>query len=94
MFDLCKYIYSSESVERHQGTGFTPEEQAVIIVLSNKCSLEEKIKDLHILIEDCADAAVCKEVTLLIQLWNEILDDRYNNTGVVFLAVPVGLQFI
>ena len=44
------------------------------------------MQDLQILIDDCADDAVCKEVTLLIQLWNEILNDRYNNTGVIFLA--------
>ena len=86
MFDLSKYIYSSGSVKSCKGKDFTPAEQAVIIVLSNKCSLEEKMQDLQILIDDCADDAVCKEVALLIQLWNEILKDRYNNIGVIFLA--------
>lgn len=86
MIDLCKYIYSSESVDRYKGTGFTPEEQAVIIVLSNKCSLEEKIQDLQILIESCTDKTVCKDIELLIQLWKDILADRYNNSGVIFLA--------
>lgn len=86
MFDLSKYIYSSRSVESYKGKDFTPAEQAVIIVLSNKCSLEEKLQDLQILIDDYTDEAVCKEVTLIIQLWNEILNDRYNNAGVIFLA--------
>ena len=86
MFDLSKYIYSSGSVKSCKGKDFTPAEQAVINVLSNKCSLEEKLQDLQILIDDCTDDAVCKEITLLIQLWNEILNDRYNNAGVLFLA--------
>lgn len=86
MFDLSKYIYSSGSVESYKEKDFTPAEQAVIIVLSNKCSLEEKLQDLQILIDDYTDEAVCKEVTLLIQLWNKILNDRYNNAGVIFLA--------
>ena len=86
MFDLSKYIYSSGSVKSCKGKDFTPAEQAVIIVLSNKCSLEGKLQDLQILIDDCTDEAVCKEVMLFIQLWNEILKDRYNNTGVIFLA--------
>lgn len=86
MFDLSKYIYSSGSVESYKGKDFTPEEQAVIIVLSNKCSLEEKLQDLQILIDDCTDEVVCKEVMLFIHLWNEILNDRYNNAGVIFLA--------
>ncbi len=86
MFDLSKYIYSSGSVKSDKGKDFTSAEQAVIIVLSNKCSLEEKLQDLQILIDDCTDDTVCKEITLLIQLWNEILNDRYNNAGVIFLA--------
>lgn len=86
MFDLSKYIYSSGSVKSDKGKDFTSAEQAVIIVLSNKCSLEDKLQDLQILINDCTDDAVGKEITLLIQLWNEILNDRYNNTGVIFLA--------
>ena len=36
MFDLSKYIYSSESVKSDKGKDFTPAEQTVIIVLSNK----------------------------------------------------------
>ena len=86
MFDLSKYIYSSENVESYKGTDFTPAEQSVIIVLIYNCSLEEKFQDLQILINGCTDETVCKEVTLLIQLWNEILNDRCNNTGVIFLA--------
>lgn len=86
MFNLNKYIYSSECVESYKEMDFTVAEQVVIIVLSNKCSLEEKIQDLQMLINNCTDGVVCKEVELLIQLWNEILVDRYNNVGVIFLA--------
>ena len=36
MFDLDKYMYSSESIGRSNGTKFTAEEQAVIIAMSKK----------------------------------------------------------
>lgn len=86
MFDLDKYVYSSESVESIKRTGFTSAEQVIIIALSNKCSLEKKIQDLQILKDACSDIAVCKEIGLIIELWKDILSARYNNTGVIFMA--------
>ena len=86
MFDLDKYIFSLENMERYKRKKFTPAEQAIIISMSNKCSLDEKMQGLQNLIEMCMNEPICKDVGLLIQLWNNILADRYNNTGVIFMA--------
>lgn len=86
MFDLDKYMYSSESIGRSNGTKFTAEEQAVIIAMSSKCSIEEKIQDLQMLVNDCTDHVVCNDIELLIRLWKEIFADSNNNSDVVFLA--------
>lgn len=89
MFDLDKYIYSSEIKENYKKGSFTTESKAIIIAMSNKCSLEEKVQDLQMLINGCTDNAVCNDIELLIQLWKEILADSNNNSGVVF---PANLQ--
>ena len=81
MFDTNKYVYSSESVGNIKETELTVIEWVSIIALSNKCNLDEKMNDLQKLIEHCTDAAVCKDIELLIQLWKKILADRYNNTN-------------
>ena len=86
MFDLDKYMYSAEGVESYREREFTPKQQVIIIAMSSKCSLEEKIQDLQKLIDDCVDEAVCRDVEILIQLWNSILADRYNSAGVIFMA--------
>lgn len=86
MFDLDRYIYSTESVDGYKERKFTPIQQVIIIAVSSKCSLEEKIQDLQKLIDDCMDEAVCRDAELLIQLWNSILADRYNSAGVIFMA--------
>lgn len=86
VFDLNKYMYSPESIGRSDEVKFTAEELAVIIAMSNKCSLEEKMRDLQNLISDCTDNAICSDIELLIQLWKEILVDSNNNSDVVFLA--------
>lgn len=86
MFDINKYMYSPEKVENLKEIEFTVIEQVSIIALSNKCNLEEKIHDLQELIVHCSDMVVCKDIELLIQVWEAILADRINNTGVIFLA--------
>ena len=86
MFDLDKYIFFPENMEEYKRKKFTAAEQAIIIAMSNKCSLDEKIQDLQNLIEMCMNEPIFKDVGLLIQLWNNILADRYNNTGVIFMA--------
>ena len=86
MFDLDKYMYSAESAESYRERAFTPKQQVIIIAMSSKCSLEEKIQDLQKLIDDCMDEAVCWDAEILIQLWNSILADRYNSAGVIFMA--------
>ena len=86
MFDLDKYIYSSEIKENYKKGSFTTEAKAIIIAMSNKRSLEEKIQDLQMLINSCTDNEVCNDIELLIQLWKEILADSNNASGVVFLA--------
>lgn len=86
MFNLDKYVYSSQIMEDNRNRSFTLIEQAIIIIMSNKCSLEKKIHDLQVLKDDCADIVVYKELDLIIELWKNILSDRYNNTGVIFMA--------
>lgn len=86
MFNLDKYAYYFEGVRNMKRADFTSAEQVIIIALSNKCSLEEKIQDLQVLMDECTDIVVCKEIGLIIELWKEILSDRYDNTGVIFLA--------
>lgn len=86
MFDINKYVYYPQKVENLKEIELTVIEEVRIIALSNKCNLEEKMHDLQELIEHCTDTAVCKDIELLIRLWEKILADRHNNTGVIFLA--------
>jgi len=86
MFDLNKYMYSTESVESYKETEFTQKQQVIIVAMSGKCSLEEKIQDLRKMIDGGMDEAVRRDTEILIRLWNSILGDRYNHTGVIFFA--------
>lgn len=70
MFDLDKYMYSTERIEGYKETEFTLKQQAIIIAMNSKCSLRDKIQDLQKLIDDCTDEAVCRDAELLIRLWN------------------------
>lgn len=86
MFDLDRYVYFSGSARDKKNSDFTSIEQVIIIVLSNKCRVDEKIKDLQELVSSCADEAICRDVEQIIQLWRVVLADRYNTAKVIFLA--------
>lgn len=64
------------------------EEQAAIIIMSEKGTIEGKIEDLQKLINDydSGEQQICEDVKNVIQLWKDILEERFCQEGVVFLA--------
>lgn len=52
---ILEFIDSSDICEFHRNTVFAPEEQAVLIVNSNKRSIEEKAAALEYLLETYPD---------------------------------------
>jgi len=86
MFNINKYVYSSECLMETEEKNLTETEQTIIIAMSSKCSLQEKIQDLQKIAANCDDMDFVVNINNLIRLWKVILNDRYNNTGVAFLA--------
>lgn len=64
------------------------EEQAAIIIMSESGTIEEKIQDLRTLMDTYTDEhlQISAKIKMVIALWNDILDDRYRQEGVIFLA--------
>lgn len=64
------------------------EEQAAIIIMSEKGTIEGKIEDLQKLINDygSGEQQICEDIKNVIQLWKDILEKRFCQEGVVFLA--------
>lgn len=64
------------------------EEQAAIIIMSESGTIEEKIQDLRTLMDIYTDEPlqIRERIKMVIELWNDILDDRFHQEGVVFLA--------
>lgn len=64
------------------------EEQAAIIIMSENGTIEEKICNLQTLMNtyDGSRLQICKDIKNVIQLWKEILEDRFCQEGVVFVA--------
>lgn len=84
MFHLDKYMDSS-AIRRKS---FKLEEQAALIIMSQMPTIEEKIRDLQKLggSNDEESLYICEHIKAVIQLWEEILNDRFFDEGVVFLA--------
>lgn len=85
VFELEKYIDSS-MVKRKKK--WKLEEQASIIIMSEKGTIEEKIRDLQELLNayDSGELQICEDIKNVIQLWKDILEDRFCQDGVIFLA--------
>lgn len=103
MMDLNKYIDSSVMIENGPHICYTPAEQAIIIILSHRCTIGEKIHDLQELVDNYEDTefvlsknlynytenkewSIRRDIEAILKLWKELLNDRYNNTGAIFLA--------
>lgn len=52
MFNIEKYISSSAIVECNRNRKFDPAEIAILICMSHKCSITEKINDLKWLLKE------------------------------------------
>lgn len=105
MYDLLKFIDSPDVREYNKDTCFTPAEWSVVIALSQKQLVEEKLDALQYLADHYdgrefleGDAGVKKYdygygslptrqvVIENIRMWKDILNDRYDNEGVVYGA--------
>lgn len=64
------------------------EEQAAIIIMSENGTIEEKICNLQTLMNayDGGRLQICEDIKNVIQLWKDILEARFYQDGVVFLA--------
>lgn len=64
------------------------EEQASIIIMSENGTIENKIHDLQKLmnIYNKRERQICEDIRNVLQLWKDILEDRFCQEGFVFLA--------
>lgn len=85
MYRLKKYIDFS-AVKRKKKLSL--EEQAAVIIMSENGTIDEKIQDLKALLNAYEGGAlqICEDIKCVIQLWKDILADRFCREGVVFLA--------
>ena len=104
MYDLLRFIDSPDIREYNKDTDFTPAEWAVLIGMSCRQTMEEKIEALQYLLDHFDEEAFMeesrniepqmppdhivlpsKEMTArTVQLWQEILTDRYNSEGFLY----------
>lgn len=85
MFNLEKYMGSSITKRKKK---LKLEELAAIIIMSENAAIEEKIQDLQELMNAYEEEKlqICEDIKNVMQLWKNILEDRFCQDGVVFLA--------
>ncbi len=87
-----KCLGTNDRFKRHKYIGsrkrLKQEEEAALIMMCEKRSMEEKIQDLEDLLNVSAECSgqISEEIRKVIQLWKEILDARTCRNGVIFLA--------
>lgn len=95
--NILEFIDSPVIREFHKNTVFAPEEQAVLIVNSDKRTIEEKIPALEYLLETYPDYDAplygdgwgknFRELTQnTLKKWKALLAARYKQTGYVYMA--------
>lgn len=84
MDNLKKYIDFSIIKKRK----LRPEEQAAMIIMSEDSTIDEKMQELQDLLNayDGGALQVCEDIRNVLQLWKDILHNRFCEDGVVFLA--------
>ena len=95
--NILEFIDSPDIREFHKHTAFAPEEQAVLIVNSNKRSIEEKVAALEYLLETYPDYDAplygdgwgrnFRELTRnTLKKWKMLLEVRHEQDGYVYMA--------
>lgn len=85
MFHIEKYI---DSIILEGQKKLKLEEQAALIIMNERSAIEEKMQDLQALMNvyDGGELQICEDIKNVIQLWKDILEARFYQDGVVFLA--------
>lgn len=95
--NILDFIDSPDIREFHKNTTFAPEEQAVLVVNSEKRTIEEKMDVLEYLLEEYPDYDAplygdgwgrnFQELTQnTLKKWKALLAARYENDGYVYMA--------
>lgn len=95
--NILDFIASQDIREFHKNTTFAPEEQAVLVVNSEKRTIEEKVDALEYLLEEYPDYDAplygdgwgrnFRELTQnTLKKWKALLATRYENDGYVYMA--------